>query len=87
MSPFGSALLLEVPLSRSPPKRVLTDRLDPCMEKKNLTRARNERELILKLMDAVNSEGEYRYLQEELVLVESELPHLRLRSTPERRCY
>jgi len=57
------------------------------MEKKNLTRARNERKLILKLMDAVNSEGEYRYLQEELVLVEAELAHIRSHSTAERRCY
>ena len=44
------------------------------MEKKNLTQAGKHRELILQLLDAVNSEAEYLYLQKQLVLVEAELP-------------
>lgn len=43
------------------------------MEKKKLTQVRKHRELILKLLDVVNSEAEYLYLQEQLVLVEAEL--------------
>jgi hypothetical protein len=43
------------------------------MEKKNPTQARKHRELILQLLDAVNSKAEYLYLQRQLVLVEDEL--------------
>ena len=68
VSPIGSSLLLEVPLSGPTPKRVLTARLTPCMEKKNLTQARSGRELVLRLLGTLISEQEYRLLQEGLVL-------------------
>ena len=42
------------------------------MEKKNLT-ARKHRELILQLLDAVNSEAEYLYLQRQIAPAEAEL--------------
>lgn len=73
MSPHGSPLRLEVPLSSAPAKRVLTGRLNPCMEKTNQTQAERSRELLLKLLDAVNGKEEYRYLQEQLALVRAAL--------------
>jgi hypothetical protein len=81
VSPGGSAVRLEVPLAIASPKRVLTDRLQPSMEKKNLT-ARKHRELILQLLDAVNSEAEYLYLQRRLVPLEAELAGFSLSEQP-----
>jgi hypothetical protein len=52
------------------------------MEKKNPTQARKHRELTLQLLDAVNSEAEYLYLQEQLGLIEVELAGF---SLPEKR--
>jgi hypothetical protein len=43
------------------------------MEKTNQTQAERSRELLLKLLDAVNGKEEYRYLQEQLALVRAAL--------------
>lgn len=71
VSPHGSPLRLEVPLSIAPAKRVLTGRRIPCMEKTNHMQAVKSHELLLKLLDAVNSEEEHRYLRDQLALVEA----------------
>ena len=56
------------------------------MENKNLTQAKKHKELILKLLDVVNSQEEYLYLQEELALAEATLAHLPSRSISARKC-
>jgi hypothetical protein len=43
------------------------------MEKTNQTQAKKSRELLQKLLDAVNSEEEYRYLRVQLALVKASL--------------